>query len=103
MLTFQSAGLELSSQRAKKDGFQAFYSTDKYSRYFPSGQLPKYLFANINRERKLNYLFLTTIFRVHANAERKAFIKPYISAGFYVGYLLSGKDVLKGSSIIYKD
>lgn len=102
-LTFQSAGLEYSSQGAKKEGYQSFLTTEKYSQYFPSGQVPKHLFANFDKELKLNYLFLTSVFRVSTNAERKRMLRPFVSAGFYTGYLLSAKQTLKGSSVVYRD
>lgn len=75
-ITFESIGLEFSSQGAKKNGFQAFTPTDKYVQYFPVGQLPKYLYADISKEKKLNYLFQNTIFRVHTNAEKKLLSSP---------------------------
>src|SRR4051812_43018109 len=50
-LTFQSVGLELSSQGGKKDGFQAFSTGENFSQPFPPGQQPQYLYADINRER----------------------------------------------------
>jgi hypothetical protein len=102
-LTFQSAGLEYSSQGAKREGYQPFRTTDKYSQYFTSGQVPKDLYANFDKELKLNYVFLTSVFRVSTNAERKRMVRPFIGAGFYTGYLLSAKEILKGSSVVYKD
>ncbi|OQP44413.1 hypothetical protein A4D02_34890 [Niastella koreensis] len=93
--------LEYSSQGGKKDGIQTFSTPDNLSQQFPPGQAPTYLYADYKSEARLNYLMLPVLAKYHFMSSKKW--DAYLAAGPFVSYLLSAKNITKGSSLIYLD
>jgi hypothetical protein len=93
--------LEYSSQGGKKKGTQAFTVPDDMMPLFPPGQAPQYLYADYTSKAKLNYLMLPVLVKYHFLLQKRW--NAYIAAGPFVSYLLNGKNITKGSSIIYLD
>jgi len=93
--------LNYSSQGGKKNGLQAI-SSKPYTAYFPPGtDVPKYFYAVFNSEVKLIYLELPILVKIDFPfAEKFSF---FIDGGPYGGYLLSAKNVTKGSGNVYAD
>lgn len=94
--------LEYSAQGGKKNGLQALTTPDELKAMFPEGQAPQYLYANYNSEAKLNYLLLPVLAKTGWNFGKSPF-RIYISAGPFVGLLLSAHQVTNGQSQLYTD
>lgn len=94
--------IEYSSQGGKKNGLQAFPTPDEMVGMFPAGQAPKYLYANFKSEAKLNYLIIPILAKFGWNINNSPF-RIYIDAGPFAGFLLSGKQVVRGESQFYTD
>lgn len=94
--------LEYSAQGGKKNGLQAFTTPDEVKAMFPEGQAPQYLYANYNSEAKMNYLLLPVLAKTGWNFGKSPF-RIYISAGPFVGLLLSAHQVTSGKSELYTD
>lgn len=95
--------VEYSSQGGKKDGLQAFPIPASYAAYFPPGMVPDYLYANFKSEAKLNYLMIPVLAKFGWKFNSSSPFGVYVDAGPFAGFLLSGKQVLSGSSRIYSD
>jgi len=95
--------VEYSSQGGEKDGLQAFPVPEMYAAYFPPGMVPAYLYADFKSEVKLNYLMIPVLAKFGWKFNSSSPFGIYVDAGPFVGFLLSGKQVLSGSSIIYSD
>ncbi|MGZ3848327.1 MAG: porin family protein [Flavisolibacter sp.] len=93
--------LEYSQQGGKKNGLQAFSVPADMVADFPPGQLPPYLYADYKDVAKFNYLMLPVLAKYHFGSSSRW--QPYISAGPFVSYLLSARNVTTGSSNIYLD
>jgi hypothetical protein len=94
--------IQYSSQGGKKDGLQAFAVPPDLAAMFPPGTAPTYLYANFNSEAKLNYLMIPVLARFGHSFNESPF-RIYISAGPFVGFLLSAKQVTSGQSEIFVD
>jgi len=95
--------LEYSSQGGKKDGYQAFNTPPEYVAAFPAGTAPKYLYADFKNESKLNYLLIPILANFGWNLPQQSNFRLYANAGPFVGFLLSAKQVTKGTSMIFMD
>lgn len=93
------AELNYSSQGGKKDGAQAI-PTSQFINPVPMG-VPKYLYANYKSEAKLNYLELPVMLKFSFPFAK--IFSFFIQGGPYGGYLLSAKNINKGSSRVYFD
>ncbi|MFL9482050.1 porin family protein [Chitinophagaceae bacterium LWZ2-11] len=93
--------LNYSAQGGQKKDKQAI-PTANYAALFPPGYpIPDYVYANFKSKARLNYLELPVLARFNFNLNKK--LTFFVNAGPYVGYLLSAKTVLSGSSLIYAD
>ena len=101
-ITAQS-GTGLSFQGAEKEGFQSLLTPSAYTANFPSGQVPKYVYADIKKEIKLTYLTQTAVLIIYQGKRKKHSIKPYFAPGLFITILLSAKEVVKGTSMVYLD
>jgi hypothetical protein len=95
--------IEYSSQGGKKNGFQALTVPEEYIPAFPAGQVPPYLYADYKSEAKLKYLLVPILGKFSWKLGPQSPLKGYLDAGPFAGYLLSAKQVTRGSSIIYAD
>ncbi len=95
------AQLEYSSQGGKKNGTQAFVVPREMAQLFPQGHAPDYLYATYKSEARMNYLLLPVLAKYHFDLKKRFGV--YIAAGPFVSYLLSAKNITKGSSLIYLD
>jgi len=92
---------EYSSQGGKKDGTQAFTVPVEMMPLFPPGQAPPYLYATYKSEARMNYLLLPILAKFHPLLDKKW--GAYVAIGPFVSYLLSAKNITKGSSMVYLD
>jgi len=93
------AQLEYSSQGGKKNGTQAFLVPAEMVQLFPEGQVPDYLYATYMSEARMNYLVLPVLAKYRLDLKER--FGAYIAAGPFVSYLLSARNITKGSSLIY--
>lgn len=94
--------LEYSSQGGKKNGMQAFTPPAEMLQLFPPGQAPQYLYARYSNEARLNYLMLPVLAKYYLAGKAKRW-RAYVAAGPFASFLLSAKNITKGSSTIYLD
>src|SRR3954454_14620607 len=92
--------IEYSSQGGKKQGYQPFPFPKEYAGFFPPGEVPTYLYANINNEIQLNYLILNVLAKYNWHLGESSPLMLYAEAGPFGAYLLSANVVTSGSSII---
>ncbi|HYM92794.1 MAG TPA: porin family protein [Chitinophagaceae bacterium] len=92
--------LNYSAQGGKKNGVQAMPGSN-FTAFFSPNPAPQYLYATYNSESMLNYLELPIL--VMADFPLSKTWTFFVDAGPYAGYLLSAKDVTKGSSNVYLD
>lgn len=95
--------IEYAAEGGKKNGFQAFPTPDQIIPLFPSGQAPTYLYANFKSEAKFDYLTIPVLAKFQLIRSSKSPWRLYADAGPFVGFLLSAKQVVSGSSMIYAD
>ena len=69
-------GTGVSFQGAEKEGFQSLHTPSKYTANFPAGQAPKFVYADIKKEIKLNYLLGTSLVELYPSPHNKSFIRP---------------------------
>ncbi|MEX6686377.1 porin family protein [Danxiaibacter flavus] len=93
-----------SAQGGQKKGYQAFPVTPEWAAMFPPGQVPQYLYANFKSQAKINYLMVPMLakFTWPFNHSKSKFAF-FLSAGPFVSFLLSAKQVTTGNSKIYLD
>lgn len=89
------AMIEYSSQGGKKTGMQAFPN--------PQGSMPPYLYADFKSEAKLNYLLVPVLAKFGWDLSSRSPVRVYIDAGPFAGFLLSGHQVVRGTSMLYLD
>ncbi len=99
------AGAEYCSEGGKKNGLQALAMTPELAAYFESQNMPAptYLYATYKSEAKLNYLLIPILAKWGWDLGGASPFRFYVSAGPYVGFLVSAKQVTSGSSSIYLD
>ncbi|MCF3107690.1 PorT family protein [Niabella sp. CC-SYL272] len=93
--------LEYSPQGGKKSGIQAFTTPTEISQQFPAGMAPAFLYADYKSRAEMHYIMLPILAKYHLNLKKKW--STYIAAGPFASYLLSAKNITKGTSIIYLD
>jgi hypothetical protein len=93
------AQLEYSSQGGKKNGTQAFVVPAEMVQLFPEGQVPDYLYATYKSEARMNYLVLPVLAKYRFDLKKR--FGAYIATGPFISYLLSARNITKGSSLIY--
>lgn len=94
------AQINFSGQGGKKDGLQAMPADPRLASVLPPGT--KYTYANFKSEAKFNYLMVPILAKFGWNLGKSPF-RLYVDAGPFVGFLLSGKQVITGNSPIYMD
>ncbi|MGN6397966.1 MAG: porin family protein [Mucilaginibacter sp.] len=94
--------IEYSAQGGKKNGLQAFTTPDELKGMFPAGQAPDYLYANYKSEARLNYLLLPVL-GTAGWIIRNTRLRFYVSAGPFVGLLISAHQVTNGRSEFFTD
>ena len=92
--------INYSAQGGKKNGLQTMPGTD-FANYFYPNPAPQYLYANYSSESKLNYLEIPVLLKMRFPFSKKW--EFFADLGPYAGFLVSAKDVTRGSSNIYLD
>jgi hypothetical protein len=98
--------IEYSAQGGKKNGLQAFPTPPETAQYFEMQgmEAPPYLYANYKSEARINYLRLLPVMpKLGWDLGRQSPFRFSVSAGPFLGILLSAKQVTKGSSEVYAD
>lgn len=95
------AELNYSSQGGKKSGAQALPSSGLGIVFPPGIPIPPYLYANFNSEAILNYLEVPVLLKINFPISNQ--FSFFVDAGPYAGFLMSAKNITKGSSNIYLD
>lgn len=93
--------LRYSSQGGKKNGEQAFSVPPEMQPMFPPGQVPQYLYADYKSTAKINYLMLPLLAKYNFDLGPQWGL--YVAAGPFVSWVISAKNVTKGSSDIFLD
>jgi hypothetical protein len=95
------AMISYSSQGGKKDGFQAFPPSPEQAAALPPGTT--YLYADFKSEAKLNYLMVPILAKFGWNLGPKSPLRLYVDAGPFFGFLVSAKQAVTGTSLLYLD
>ncbi len=95
--------IEYASQGGKKEGFQPIPFPPEYSGFFPPGQVPTYLYADFKNEIRLDYVMLNVLAKYNWQLGKASPFMLYAEAGPFGAYLVSAKDVVSGSGIVYLD
>ena len=90
--------IEYSAQGGKKDGVQAFPPPPPYDQMVPPGS---YLYANYKSTAKINYLMIPLLVKTRFDLGKS--FNAYAAAGPFVSFVLSAKNITRGSSNIYLD
>jgi hypothetical protein len=90
--SFQT-GLNYSEQGGKRNGYQAIAPVD--TTYFPAGS---YAYSDVKNTAKFNYLLLPVQVKYKYELSKK--INVYATAGFFGGFILSAKNIVKGNQPI---
>ncbi len=118
LLSFR-LGVEYSGQGGKKDGMQAMPSrrlitamgssmgmsmTDQQIADLTTiaGDLPTYYYANLDNTTKFDYVMIPLLAQFGWNLGQSPW-RVYVNAGPFVSFLISGKQVSKGTSKMYSD
>ncbi|MDQ0107270.1 porin family protein [Chitinophaga terrae (ex Kim and Jung 2007)] len=94
------AQVNFSGQGGKKEGLQAMPADPRMASQLPPGTL--YTYANFKSEAKFNYLMVPILAKFGWNLGKSPF-RLYVDAGPFVGFLLSAKQVVTGTSPVYLD
>ncbi|NIG54203.1 porin family protein [Chitinophaga sp. Cy-1792] len=96
--------IEYSAQGGQKNGFQAFPTPDKVVPVFTAQGLtpPTYLYADFKSTAKINYLMVPILAKFGWNLGKSP-LRLYVDAGPFVGFLLSAKQEVRGTSVWYLD
>ena len=93
--------LQYCAEGGKKNGDQAFSVPAEYAVFFPSEELPQYLYASYNSSAKFNYLIVPVLAKYHFLNNKPWDL--YVAGGPFVSVLLSASNKTAGTSNIYKD
>ncbi|MFB6457394.1 porin family protein [Chitinophaga sp. Hz27] len=94
--------IEYSAQGGQKNGFQAFPTPAAVVAMLPAGQAPTYLYADFKSTAKINYLMVPVLAKFGWNLGKSP-LRLYVDAGPFVGFLLSAKQEVRGTSQWYLD
>ncbi len=112
-------GVEYSGQGGKKDGMQAMPSqrmitamgnnmgmsiTDEQIADLMTiaADMPTYYYANVDNTTKFDYVMIPLLAQFGWNLGQSPW-RVYVNAGPFVSFLISGKQVSKGTSLMYAD
>ncbi len=118
LLSFR-LGVEYSGQGGKKDGMQAMPSqrlitamgnsmgmsvTDQQIADLTAiaADMPTYYYANVDNTTKFDYVMIPLLAQFGWDLGQSPW-RVYVNAGPFVSFLISGKQVSKGSSLMYAD
>lgn len=91
--------VEYSEQGGKKNSMQAFVTPPELTQLIQQ----QYVYANYKSTAHLNYLLVPVLAKFGWNLSRTAPLRFYVDVGPFGGYLVSAKQVTRGSSLIYMD
>ena len=82
------SSIEHASQGVKKDGFQPFTIPSEYSRLFPPGQAPAFLYADFKNTLLLDYVMLNALAKFNWHLGEASHFILYAEGGPFGAYLV---------------